>query len=261
MRRLDDGRLAIGALTTYAELLGLARAPLRAARRRVAAASATSRSATGARSAGRSPTPIPPRTCRPACWPWTAELVPARRAANGRSRSTVSCRVRSAPACGRTRSSPRSACPGRATTPGRPTPSLENPASGYAIVGVAAVVFAGGGGASVGQCRPDRGRRGGVSSSRRSNRRCGSDGSPAGYRGGRRARHRRRDRQRRHPRRIATIERAWRSSTPVARSRPRSPARLTRTSSHACASSRSLLVGARPGGWWRGPDPRPDGRR
>ena len=67
VRQLDDGRLAIGALTTYAELLESPAKQLRRCCGTRCRTSATSRSATAGRSAARSPTPTRPRTCRPAC--------------------------------------------------------------------------------------------------------------------------------------------------------------------------------------------------
>ncbi len=52
------------------------------------ARSATRRCATAAPSAVRSPTPIPPPTCRPCCWRWVARSWPRARTASGRSRPT-----------------------------------------------------------------------------------------------------------------------------------------------------------------------------
>ena len=70
IRAMPDGGLAIGALATYTRSArirpGAVTGAAPGARR--SPASATSRSATGARSAARSPTPIRPRTCRPSCW-------------------------------------------------------------------------------------------------------------------------------------------------------------------------------------------------
>ena len=66
VRRLEDGRLAIGALTTYAEFSTRRHATTGCWGTRCPT-SATSRSAIAGPSAGPSPTPIRPRTCRPAC--------------------------------------------------------------------------------------------------------------------------------------------------------------------------------------------------
>ena len=113
-------------------------------------------------------------------------------------------------------------------------------------------------GGSVVACagRADRRRRGGLP-------RQGGRGGAAGERrfagrGGRRrrARDRRSDGQRRHPRESRLSNARWRWSTPAARSRPPSPAPPDAPVARTCASSRSLLVGACPGGWWGGPDAR-----
>ena len=135
-RGADDVRRADGLAGRH---YGLLATPCRA--------SATSRSATAARSAGRSRMPTRPRTCRPACSRSTPSSSLARRAASGRSRSTASSGpVHDRPAAGR---DPHRDPPARAARRRRvaPTCRWSSRRPGYAIVGVAAVVFAGSGGA------------------------------------------------------------------------------------------------------------------
>ena len=87
-RKLDDGRLSVGALTTYAELAGLARRSTTGCCGTRCRRSATSRSATWGPSAARSPTRTRRRTCRRRCSRSDAELVlrSARGDAHGRGR-------------------------------------------------------------------------------------------------------------------------------------------------------------------------------
>ena len=138
-RRADDVRRGRSTSTPLGFAAGL---PARA--------SATSRSATAARSAARSPTADPASDAAGARA--RARLLgrrSARRAASGSSRSTGSSRARSRPAMEpdeilvALRRGPLPAGAGGAYR------KLEQPASGYSIVGVAAVVVASSGGADL----------------------------------------------------------------------------------------------------------------
>ena len=142
--KLEDGRLAVGALTTYAELMdspAIHYGVLKDALPSIG----TSRSATAGRWVAPSPTRTLPRTSRRRCWRSVRRSCSSRRPGHATSRPTGSSRARSRPRA-RTSSSPRSGSrPGRDDA-GSAYVSLEQPASGYSLVGVAAVVIVGAGG-------------------------------------------------------------------------------------------------------------------
>ena len=137
-------RIAIGAMTTYAELLLAAQhyGLLSDAVPRIGDIQVRNRGTVGGSIAHADPA-----SDLPACWPWTPSSSPAPRAANGRSRSTASWKAFTDQPAARRGSSSRCAARPRDDA-GSAYVSLENPASGYAIVGVAAVVFRGDGVAS-----------------------------------------------------------------------------------------------------------------
>ena len=217
-----DGGYEVGALATYADVLAsaptrhLARVHQRHRRhpgpqpRHDRWGDQPRRS--GQRPAGPRPGPrLPSSSCAP-------------RVASGPSRWTASSRAPSRPA-----SSPTS-CSSRASA-GRSRPGaggayrkLEHPASGYSIVGVAAVVAASGG--SVTHARVALTGVGEVAYRAKAveDALLGSDGSAGRRRRGGRARRRRARPSTATSTRIASIERAWPWSTPGARSRPRSAA-------------------------------------
>ena len=146
IRPQADGGLEIGALTTYAELLDVDEARRSPSRR--SRTSATSRSATAGHSAGPSPTPTRPATCRPSASPSTTRSSFAPSVASASSRSTGSSRAPSMTAMEpdellvAIRRGPLPAGMGGAYL------KLAQPASGYSIVGVAAVVARSGGSVS-----------------------------------------------------------------------------------------------------------------
>ena len=105
IERLDDGRLSVGALTTYAELMDSPAIHYGAAAATPCRRSATSRSATAGPSAAPSPTPTRRRTSRPSLLALDAEVVlQSSRRRRGRSRPTASSRGRSRPRCATTSS-------------------------------------------------------------------------------------------------------------------------------------------------------------
>ena len=147
---------------------------------------------------------------------------------------------------------PRHAPPRPAAGRGRParTAKLAQPASGYSIVGVAAVVARGSDGAisharvaltGVGE-HPYRAKA--VEAAL-----LGSDGSADDDRGRRRARDRRGRRSTATSTPTGPTGRRWLPCTPAARSRPRSAGLPDGPGQTACASNRSPLVGARPIAW------------
>ena len=223
----------------------MAETQLEWAARRGRGTSATSRSATAARSAARSPTPTRRRTCRHRCSRSTTRRSSARRAASGSSRSTGSSRARSRPRLRPTRSSSPSDARDCPTAPAARTRSSQQPASGYAIVGVAAVIARSGG--SISHARVALTGVGEIPTARRRSRRRSSA---------------RTARPRRSPPPRRTPPTAWRSSghprrsrvshgdgrrlhPPRDRGRPR-PLRLIDRSRNGCASSGSRPAGARP---------------
>ncbi len=96
VRPLPDGRLAIGAMTTYSELAESAARNyglLRDALPTIGDVQVRNRGTVGGAIAHADPR----LTWPPACWPSTPRSSPARSGASGRSRSTGSSRVRSRP--------------------------------------------------------------------------------------------------------------------------------------------------------------------
>ena len=121
VERLDDGRLSVGALTTYAELIDSPADPLRRPGGTPCRTSATSRSATAAPSAAPSPTRTQRRTCRRRCSRSTRSWCSSRPAGRGTSGGrllqgpfTTALRADDPPT--------GSSCPRRATTPARRLP-------------------------------------------------------------------------------------------------------------------------------------------
>ena len=214
-------------------------------------ASATSRSATGAPSAGRSATPTRPRDLPALALALDYSAV----LRSSRGERTVpldgffkgAFETAIAPDELLVKLRPRAA---RRRAPTGSYQKLEHPASGYSIVGVvrgrrprpaASITHARVALTGVGEVAY---RAKAVEDALP-----GRDGSADAVARRRRARRRRPDRQRRHPRRPRLSSAAWRWSTPAARSRPRSAASTASASVPACASSGSSLVGARPGAW------------
>jgi carbon-monoxide dehydrogenase medium subunit len=145
VRRLDDGRLAIGALTTYAELLD---SPVRQyglmddALPRIGDVQVRNRGTVGGSIAHADPA-----SDLPACLlALDAELVA--RSATGERTIPIDGFLQGAFATGLQPDEiiTEVRLPGPRGDAGSAYLSLENPASGYAIVGVAVVVFAGPGG-------------------------------------------------------------------------------------------------------------------
>ena len=101
---VKDGQIEIGALVRHAQARALARhrARMRRSSPWRCPISAIPPSATAARSAARSPSPIRPPSCRPACWRWAAKSRSPARRGRAPSRPTISSR-----ACSRPRSRPR----------------------------------------------------------------------------------------------------------------------------------------------------------
>ena len=112
--------------------------------------SATSRSATAARSAAPSPTPIRRRTCRPACSRSTPSWSSARRAASGRPPIDGFFEGAFTTGLGQGEILTEIRLPGPRDDAGSAYATLQQPASGYALVGVAAVVFSNGSGGIAG---------------------------------------------------------------------------------------------------------------
>ena len=246
-----DGGLEIGALTTYAER----RWPRRASSASPASAvarSATSRSATAGRSAGRSAMPTRPvGPAGAARWRSTTQLVlRSTRGERTVPASTGSSWAPSRPPSNPTRSSSQERRSRSRTRRRRLVPEAGEPGLGVLpSSGVAAVVAASGGSVTharvaltgVGEVAvPGQGRRGGArwtatdlaapSPPRPSTPTTGRPSTATSTR-------------------IASIERAWPWSTPVARSRPRSAAsaaRRTPDSAPRCASNGSVPVDACP---------------
>ncbi len=143
VRRLDDGRVAIGALTTYAELMdspvneyGL----LRDALPNIGDVQVRNRGTIGGAIAhqrsGIRPARLPAR-------PGGGVRHPVRRGrAHDRGRRVLPGRVRDR-SRGRRDTSTEVRLPGPRDDAGSAYTSLEQPASGYALVGVAVVVFGG----------------------------------------------------------------------------------------------------------------------
>jgi carbon-monoxide dehydrogenase medium subunit len=145
VRRLDDGRLAIGAMTTYAELLD---SPVRQygllddALPRIGDVQVRNRGTVGGSIAHADPA-----SDLPACLlALDAELVA--RSATGERTIPVDGFLQGAFTTGLQPDEilTEIRLPGPRGDAGSAYMSLENPASGYAVVGVAVVVFAGGGG-------------------------------------------------------------------------------------------------------------------
>ncbi len=179
VRRLDDGRLAIGAMTTYAELMD---SPVRQyglfddALPRIGDVQVRNRGTVGGSIAHADPA-----SDLPACLlALDAELVA--RSASGERTIPVDGFLQGPFA---TSLQPDEILteirlPGPRGDAGSAYASLENPASGYAIVGVAVVVFAGGGG-GIGSANVALTGVGDVAYRARAvESALGSDGSPAG---------------------------------------------------------------------------------
>ena len=129
------------ALTTYREIVESPTAALRVLGEAVSRTSATSRSATAARSAARSRTPTRPPTCRRSAWRWTTRR--SLRSTRGERVVPFDEFFQGAFETGRgTRRDPgvHQARPAARRTWVGAYAKLEQPASGYSIVGVAAVV-------------------------------------------------------------------------------------------------------------------------
>jgi aerobic carbon-monoxide dehydrogenase medium subunit len=179
VRRLDDGRLAIGAMTTYAELMD---SPVRQygvfddALPRIGDVQVRNRGTVGGSIAHADPA-----SDLPACLlALDAELVA--RSANGERTIPVDGFLQGPFA---TSLQPDEILteirlPGPRGDAGSAYASLENPASGYAVVGVAVVVFAGSGG-GIGSANVALTGVGEVAYRARAvETALGSDGSPAG---------------------------------------------------------------------------------
>ena len=127
----------------------------------------------------RRPRGSQPRTCRRCCSRSTRSSCSSRRAARGRSRPTGSSRARSRRASSTTSSSRPVILPAPRDNAGSAYASLEQPASGYAMVGVAAVVIVGAGRPDrVGGRRDHRRRRPPLPRDRRSSRRSSAPTAP-----------------------------------------------------------------------------------
>jgi carbon-monoxide dehydrogenase medium subunit len=145
VRPLPDGRVAVGALTTYDEMMaddilghyGL----LKDALPNIGDVQVRNRGTIGA----RSPTPIPPRTCRRSSWRSMPRSSPAPRAASARSRRPRSSRAPSRLTLEPDELITEVRLPGGRDDVGSAYRAIEQPASGYSIAGVAAIVGAGDG--------------------------------------------------------------------------------------------------------------------
>ena len=218
---LPDGGFELGALD---DLRGGARVDRSSTSRGTRSrASATSRSATAARSAARSPMPTRPRTCRRSASRSTTRVV--LRSASGRAgragRWVLRRRVPDRHRAGRDprRRSGRGPLPAGAAGAYR---KLEQPASGYSIVGVAAVVASSGG--SISHARVALTGVGEVAYRAKAVEAAllGTDGSAAGRRGRRCARDGRGRPSTATSTPIASTGPGWPRSTRDGRSRPRS---------------------------------------
>ena len=259
VRRLDDGRLQVGALTTYADLLDSAAehyGVLRDALPDIGDVQVRNRGTVGGSVAHADPA----RTCRPRSSRSTRSSCSSRRAGPGRSRPTASSRGRSRPASRHDELLTDVILPGPRDGSGSAYVALEQPASGYAMVGVAVGIVVGRGrrhrvrGRRHHRCRrpsvPGVGRRG---RPRRRDRLGGVDRGRGGPRG------RRRHGQLGHPRERRVPDRHGGRDRPArdrggARARrltlrlaaPSGAARSDRSGSHPAGRPRRRRAHARP---------------